>query len=100
MTTIALNSLETNPFGRTICGLFSNLEKGNYALTRAKNGRTQLMKLTKSSGTDFYRFYRLVNFPYDRIVASELLPSNYIELNASPAGSDCQEYASALVFNV
>lgn len=100
MTTIALNSLETNPFGRTICSLFPDLEKGNYALIPANNGRTKLMKQTKSEGTDFYKDYKHVNFPFEKIVASRLLPSYPIELNASPAGSDCQEYESALVFHV
>lgn len=102
MNSIALKTLETtSPFGRTIAYAFSNLTKGSYALLPdEKNGRTKLLKKTKSAGTDFYRYLFTVNFPFRRLKESNLIPSYHIELNASPAGSDSQEYRNALVFHV
>ena len=103
MNSIALKTLNTTPVGRTIVHAFSNLnlEKGSYALIPDRKGRTQVLIKTKSAGTDFYRYFKTVNFPFHRIVESNLIPKYAVELNASPAGSESQEYAeNALVFHV
>ena len=95
-----LIALKNHPVGRTILNIFSDLDNGNYALVPDNAGKTQLRKFTKSHGTDFYRYIKTVNIPFDGIRKSNLLPYCHVELNASPAGSDCQEYADALVFSV
>lgn len=101
MKSIALKSLETHPVGWTILHNLPNLENGNYALIPEKTtGRTQILKLTPSHGTDFYKYFNTINLPFEQIKNLNLFPSYLVELNASPAGSDSQEYADALVFFV
>ena len=101
MNSIALQSLNTHPVGRTIANMLSKLEIGNYALVPEKStGRTKILKLTPSHGTDFYKYLYTINFPFEGIKKSNLLPNHSVELNASPAGSESQEYADALVFCV
>lgn len=101
MTTVELQSLKQTPIGRTISYAFSHLGNGSYALLPDnKTGKTKVLKLTKSAGTDFYKYRETINFPFKRIKESNLLPSHSVELNASPIGSESQEYEDALVFNV
>lgn len=101
MATVELQSLNVSPIGRTIANALSHLRKGSYALLPdTKTGRTKILKLTKSAGTDFYRYRETINFPYNRIEEANLLTSHSVELNASPAGSESQEYANALLFKV
>lgn len=101
MNTIALHSLNNSPVGRTIVNALSKLEEGKYALVPEKNGRTRVLRLTKSEGTDFYKYFDTIKLPFHRIQESNLFPCYAVELNASPAGSDSQEYAlDALVFYV
>lgn len=95
-----LQALKNHPVGRTIANIFSDLDKGDYALVSDTSGKTQLRRFTKSFGTDFYRYVKTINIPFEGLCKSNLLPRRHVELNASPAGSDCQEYAYALVFSV
>ena len=101
MSSIALRSLNSSPVGRTIISHFSDLDNGKYALVPdEKSGRTKVLKLTKSFGTDFYKYFSTVNVPFSKILETNLIPTYFVELNASPAGSESQEYAKALVFAV
>lgn len=103
MEAVSLQSLSIHPIGRSIVNALSPLEKGNYALTssKKKHGRTDILKRIPSCGTDFYRYLKTINIPFSGISKSNLIPNFPVELNASPAGSDCQEYAmDALVFKV
>ena len=101
MNSIALKSINVTPVGRTIFNQFKDLGRGNYALIPDPKGRTKLLKKTKSAGTDFFKYLKTVNFPFHRIVESNLFPKYSVELNASPAGSESQEYAKdSLVFHV
>lgn len=101
MNSIALTTLNSTPQGRTIVHAFSKLEKGTYALLPDKKGRTRVLKKTKSAGTDFFKYLSTSNLPFHCIAKTNLLPTYAVELNASPAGSDSQEYAeNALVFHV
>lgn len=102
-TTVSLQSLNVHPIGQSIVSALSSLEKGNYALTSNKkdHGRTDILKRVDSKGTDFYRYLNTINIPFAGISKSNLIPNFPVELNASPAGSDCQDYAmDALVFKV
>ena len=102
MNTIALETLLSHPVGRTIAYALSDLTKGNYALVPdKKSGKTKVLKKTPSHGTDFYKYLCTSNLPFEGIRKSNLLPNYPVELNASPVGSDTQEYAKdALVFYV
>ncbi len=102
-TAVSLQSLNVHPVGRSIVNALSTLEVGNYALTSSKknHGGTDILKRVPSHGTDFYRYLKTINLPFAGISNSNLIPNLPVELNASPAGSDCQEYAmDALVFKV
>ena len=100
MKEVSLQTLDSTPTGHTIASLFSHLKKGNYALLPDRLGKTTVLRKTKSQGTDFYKIVSTANIPFDSIKKTGLLPSYNIELNASPAGSESQEYADALVFFV
>lgn len=94
MKAVSLQSLNIHPVGRSIVNAFSFLQKGKYAFapSRKKAGRTDVLVYVKSRGTNFYRYFKTVNFPFDGIKKSNLIPNYPVERNASPAGSDCQEY--------
>ena len=101
MKTTTLNSLKEHPVGRTIVNALSNLDNGNYALVPGPKGKTKVLKLTSSHGTDFYKYFCTVNLSFEGIQKSKLLENYPVELNASPEGSDSQEYANdALIFCV
>ena len=101
MNTIELQSLQMHPVGRTIANALSNLTNGNYALVPGPMGTTNVLKLTPSHGTPFYRFHSTVNLPFEGVKKSKLLKNYPVELNASPRGSYSQEYAmDALIFCV
>lgn len=91
---VSLQSLNIHPVGRSIANAFSFLEKGKYAFapSKKKAGRTDVLQYVKSEGTNFYRYLTTVNFPFRGIEKSNLIPTYPVERNASPAGSDCQEY--------
>lgn len=101
MNSIALQTISSVPTGQTIVSLLSHLEKGEYALMLdKKTTNTKVLKRTPSHGTPFYRHFETIDFPFHEITCSGLIPKWTIELNASPAGSESQEYADALVFSV
>ena len=103
MEVISLQSLNIDPVGRSIANVFSFLEKGDYAFAPSSRnaGRTDVLVFAKSAGTNFYRYLTTVNFPFDGIEKSNLIQKYPVERNASPAGSDCQEYEmNALPFVV
>ena len=101
MQSTILTTLNTDPVGRTIISALSHLDDGNYALAPEENGKTKVLKLTHSHETDFYRFLCTINLPFEKIKQSNLLQNYPVELNASPAGSESQEYEmDALVFSV
>lgn len=91
---VSLQSLNIHPVGRSIVNAFSFLEKGKYAFapSKKKDGRTDVLVFAKSAGTNFYRYFTTVNFPFRGIEKSNLIQKYPVELNASPAGSDCQVY--------
>jgi len=101
MNSIALKTINVTPVGCTIFNQFKDLGTGNYALIPDRNGRTKLLKKTESAGTDFFKHIKTVNYPFYIIAESNLFPKYSVELNASPAGSESQEYAKdSLVFHV
>ena len=100
MNTVNLSSLVSTPAGRSIAYNLSDLEEGDYALIPDKTGKTRILRKTPSKGTDFYKYLHTANIPFEKISKSGLLPSYTVELNASPIGSDSQEYENALVFSV
>lgn len=93
MEAVSLQSLNIHPVGRSIVNAFSFLEKGKYALLQVKKGYwTDVLVFAKSAGTNFYRYFTTVNFPFRGIEKSNLIQKYPVERNASPAGSDCQVY--------
>lgn len=74
-------------------------KKMNYALIPTKKktenfkGYSDLLEKVPSHGTDFYRFLVTIRVPFEEIEESQLLPKHTINLNASPAGSESQEYS-------
>ena len=97
---VSLETLNSTPTGHTIANFFKHLAKGDYALLPNRAGKTTVLRKTESHGTDFYKVVSTANIPFDSIKNTGLLPSYMVELNASPAGSESQEYADALVFAV
>lgn len=103
MEAVSLQSLNIHPVGRSIVNAFSFLEKGNYAFAPSKkqDGRTDILVYVKMKGPGFYRYFKTINFPFAGIEKSKLIPKYPVERNASPAGSDCQDYEmNALPFMV
>lgn len=103
MEAVSLQSLNIHPVGRSIVNAFSFLGKGKYAFapSRKRAGRTDILVYVESKGTDFYRYFKTVNFPFTGIEKSNLIQKYPVERNASPAGSDCQDYEmNALPFMV
>lgn len=100
MNEVSLKTLNSTPLGHKIAKFFLHLSKGHYALMPDRLGKTTVLRKTKSKGTDFYKVVSTANVPFDVIKETGLLPSHAVELNASPAGSESQEYADALVFAV
>lgn len=103
MEAVSLKTLNIHPVGRSIVNVLSFLSEGHYALvpSKKKSGRTDILVYVESHGTNFYRYLHTINFPFNGIKKSNLFPNYPVERNASPAGSDCQDYAmDALLFKV
>lgn len=80
-------------------------KENDYALIptqkkgESSKGYSDLLEKVPSHGTDFYRFLVTIRVPFEAIEKSQLLPKHTINLNASPAGSESQEYAEAYLFS-
>lgn len=103
MEAVSLKSLSIHPVGRSITNVLSFLSEGSYALIPSEKeaGKTDILMYVTSQGTNFYRYLTTLQFPFNGIKKSNLFPNYPVERNASPPGSDCQEYAmDALIFKV
>lgn len=100
------DNLET-PVGKSIFNSNSSAywKENDYALIPTKKktenfkGYSDLLEKVPSHGTDFYRFLVTIRVPFEEIEESQLLPKHTINLNASPAGSESQEYAEGYLFS-
>lgn len=97
---VTLETLNSTPEGHKIAKFFLHLKRGHYALMPNRLEQTTVLKKTRSQGTDFYRVVSTATVPFESIKKTGLLPQHFVELNASPAGSESQEYGDALVFSV
>lgn len=95
-------SVMHEPEGLYISTKVKHLPTGEYAFVRGKKGKgTDVLKLTKSQGTDFYKYVCTIDILYDLIKATNFFPLYAVELNACPASSDTMEYAQdSLIFNI
>lgn len=97
MTSQAQTALDDQA-GNAMLNLLTSLTSGDYALVVSISGKTELRQLTKSHGTDFYKFVKIVDISPEQL--NNYSPHRTIALNASPAGSESQEYVDALVFSI
>lgn len=99
---VFLQLLNQDSLGKSISSaLLPRLRKGKYALVKKKNGNSKVLVYTPSRGTSFYNDTKVnLNIPYDEIKESGLLPTYHVERNASPAGSDSQQYEEGLLFEI
>lgn len=100
MKSTSISEVTHNPEGLYISTKVKDLPPGEYAFVEGEKG-TDVLKRTKSHGTDFYKFICSINISYGFIKSSELFPKYPVELNACPTCSDTMDYAQdALVFNI
>lgn len=96
----SISSIKFEPEGLYIFSKLKHLPPGEYAFVRGEKG-TDILKLTKSHGTDFYKYFCTISILYDSIKSTNFFPLYAVELNACPASSDTMEYAEdSLIFNV
>lgn len=99
-TSTPIASIKHEPEGLYIFTKVQHLLSGEYAFVRSNNGGTDVLKFTKSHGTDFYKPECTIDIQYSFIQASKLFQPYTVELNACPGTSDTMDYAEALLFSI
>ena len=96
-----IDSIKHEPEGLYIATKVQHLPHGEYAFVRAQNGGLDVLRFTKSHGTDFYKYFcTIADVTYGFIAASKLFQPYTVELNACPRTSDTMEYAEAFIFSI
>lgn len=81
--------------------LFPKLKSGRYAFVKKSDKNCSVLKFTPSKGTAFYKDTKMtLELPFEKIQECGKFPFQHVERNASPAGSESQEYEPALLFEV